>query len=88
MGCTMCVEACPVKETLDWRISRAKSPVPNWVFGVLVAGGFAGVVGLAMLTGHWQNGISKDEYLHRFKNIESPIYQHFQGQVPEYGPND
>lgn len=88
MGCLKCVEVCPVKNTLDMRTSASAKPVPTWVFGVLVAGVFAAVTGLAMATGHWQNKISKEEYLKRFQQLDSPVYQHFQGEVPQYGPND
>jgi polyferredoxin len=87
-NCLACLEACPVKDTLDIRTPVTKTHIPNWIFGTLVIGVFIAVTCLAMLTGHWQNAISKEEYLIRFHNIESPIYQHLQGQVPEYGPND
>ena len=87
-GCLECVQICPVKNTLDIRTSVRDTLVPNWLFGILVAGVFVAITGLAMLTGHWQNNISKEEYLKRFPQIESPIYQHFRGRVPEYNPND
>jgi hypothetical protein len=41
-----------------------------------------------MLTGHWQNCISREEYLLRFTRLDSPMYQHALGQVPAYGPDD
>jgi len=53
-----------------------------------VVGVFVALTGMAMLTGFWQNGISQEEYLRRFDNLDSPLYQHFRGQVPAYGPND
>jgi len=87
-GCLACVQVCPVKDTLDVRFSAKSTPVPTWVFGSLVVGVFLAVTGLAMLTGNWQNGISKDEYQRRFQELNSPVYQHFRGQVPEYGPHD
>jgi polyferredoxin len=87
-GCLQCVEACPVKETLDLRTSLTNTRVPNWVFAILVAGVFAAITGMAMLTGHWQNNISRSEYLQRMQQITSPLYQHDYGNVPEYGPND
>ena len=87
-SCLECVAVCPVKNTLDLRVAAKSKPVPTWVFGTLVAGVFVAVTGLAMLTGHWQNAISKEEYARRIQNVDSPIYQHFRGQVPEYGPKD
>lgn len=89
MSCMLCVQACPVKRTLDVRVSaKSKNAVPTWVLGVLVGGVFVAVTGLAVLTGNWQNGISKEEYQRRFQQLENPVYQHFRGEVPEYGPND
>ncbi len=87
-SCLACVAACPVKDTLEVRRSTASASVPVWVFGALVAGVFVAITGLAMLTGHWQNSISPDEYRHRFQTLDSPMYQHFRGHVPAYGPND
>lgn len=88
MSCMLCVEACPVKNTLDVRATKQSRPVPTWVLGTLVAGVFVAVTGAAMLLGYWQNSISREEYLRRFQQLNSPIYQHFRGEVPTYGPND
>jgi polyferredoxin len=88
MNCLECVAVCPVKNTLDLRYSKSSKPVPNCVFGTLVAGVFVAVTGLAMLTGHWQNSISPDEYSRRIHQIDSPLYQHFRGQVPAYDSNE
>ncbi len=88
MSCLECVEVCPVKNTLDIRMTRKHSPVPTWVFGSLVAGVFIAITGFAMLTGHWHSAITKEEYQRRFRELNSPLYQHFRGEVPQYGPND
>jgi len=87
-GCLECVAVCPVKDTLAMRSSKTSAAVPSWVFALLVAGVFVGMTGLAVLSGHWQNGISRAEYQKRFQELNSPLYQHFRGQVPDYGPND
>ncbi|MGH9427171.1 MAG: 4Fe-4S dicluster domain-containing protein, partial [Terriglobia bacterium] len=87
-SCLACAEVCPVKNTLDMRLSKRSKPVSNWVLGSLVVGAFVAITGLAVLTGHWQNGITREEYQRRFQQIDSPIYQHFRGEVPHYGPND
>ncbi len=87
-GCLECVEICPVKNTLDIQLAYPKTRVPKWVFGSLIIGVFIAITGLAMLTGNWKNKISSEEYLKRFKELDTPLYQHFQGNVPEYGPND
>jgi ferredoxin len=88
MSCYACVEACPVKKTIVMSAGRNSKSIPSWIFGFLIIGIFITVTGLAMLTGRWQNSISKDEYLKRIQNIESSLYQHTRGQVPNYGPND
>ncbi|MGB2869963.1 MAG: 4Fe-4S binding protein [Bacteroidota bacterium] len=88
MSCMRCVEACPVIDTLQMRTTKTSKPVPSWVFGTLVLGVFAAITGLAMLTGNWRNGISKEEYQERFLHLDSPAYQHNRGSVPNYGPND
>ncbi|MBI5471193.1 MAG: 4Fe-4S binding protein [Ignavibacteriae bacterium] len=89
MSCMLCVESCPVKNTLDVRVTaKSTRAVPTWVYGTLVAGLFVAITGLAMLTGNWANGISKEEYRRRFQQLDNPVYQHFRGEVPQYGPND
>ena len=75
-SCMRCVEVCPVKNTLTMKTSFVKQTIPNWVFGVLVAGVFMAVTGLAMLTGHWDNNITKEEYAKRIQEVDSPLYQH------------
>ncbi len=88
MSCYRCVDVCPVKDTLAMQLTKRSKPIPGWVFGVLVAGVFMAVTGLGILTGHWQNAIPQAEYLHRIQTINAPVYQHFRGHVPAYGPND
>jgi polyferredoxin len=87
MACMKCVEVCPVKNTLDMRLPNSNRAVPNWVFGSLVAGIFVAITGLAMLSGNWQNSISKSEYELRFQQLNSGVYQHPFGAAGAYGPN-
>lgn len=88
MACFSCIEKCPVKNTLEMKTRSSVKPVSSGVFTLLVVGVFVAITGLAMLIGHWENGINKDEYLRRFKEVNSPLYDHAKGQVPSYGPND
>jgi polyferredoxin len=76
-ACYKCVEACPVKNTLDVRVAQSSRPLPSWIFGTLVTGVFIAIVGLAMITGKWQNSISGDEYKSRFQELDTPAYEHF-----------
>ena len=85
-NCLECVAVCPVKDTLEVR-ARGRRITPPAVAGLVVAV-FLAVTGIAMATGHWQNNISREEYLFRFGRLDSPMYQHARGQVPAYGPED
>jgi Pyruvate/2-oxoacid:ferredoxin oxidoreductase delta subunit len=87
-SCMACVQVCPVKNALNLQLARVSKPVPNWVLGTLILGVFMAITGFAMITGHWQNGISRYEYQRRFLHLEDPQYQHFRGHVAEYGPDD
>ena len=87
-SCMACVAVCPVKDTLELRAAKKARAVPVKVYGVLVAGVFVAVVGMAMLGGFWQNGMTQQEYLKRFQSLNAPVYNHFRGQVPAYGPED
>jgi polyferredoxin len=78
-SCYECVEACPVKNTLVMKTRADARPVPSWVFGTLIMAVFIAVTGLAMLTGHWQNSLSRGEYKARFQELDTPAYEHFGG---------
>jgi polyferredoxin len=84
-ACLKCVDVCPVKNTLDVRTRKAKGPVSSWAVSLLVVGVFVGITGMAMLTGHWQNSITKQEYGRRLHELDSPAYEHFNGRVGENG---
>jgi polyferredoxin len=87
-SCYACIEVCPVKNTLVMSAGSKSKSIPSWVFGILLTGVFIAITGLAMITGHWQNSISRQEYVKRFQNIESSLYQHHRGQVLHYEPQD
>ncbi|MFA6469185.1 MAG: 4Fe-4S binding protein [Bacteroidota bacterium] len=87
-SCMRCIEECPVKETLVLRTKKSSATVAPYVFGILIAGVFIAVTGLGILTGHWQNSVSQEEYSRRFQRLDTPLYNHARGSVPQYGPND
>jgi len=70
-GCYQCVEACPVKDTLEMRAPGGKA-VPRAVFAALVAGLFLAVTGLAMLTGHWRNVLTAEDYQELIRMQDRP----------------
>jgi hypothetical protein len=45
------------------------------------------MTGLAMLTGYWQNSITKEEYGRHLRQISSSAYEHFGAEPKPYGPN-
>lgn len=87
-ACLSCVEVCPVKNTLDLRTQTKSKSLSNFNFGLIVVGIFFVVTSFAVISGNWKNSISKEEYLKRFENLDSPLYQHAQGKVPNYSPKD
>jgi ferredoxin len=85
-SCMDCVAVCPVKDTLDIRTPRRR--LSAGVVVLVITSLFLAVTGGAMALGLWRNGISREEYLRRFQNLDSPLYQHARGHVPPYSPED
>lgn len=83
-SCLSCVDACPVADTLEMKPLFIKKKVSKKyvVFGVVII--FLSITGIAMLTGHWQNNITKEEYLIHYKLMNS--YGHPMGtsEVKEF----
>ncbi len=76
-ACVSCIEVCPVKDTLDLLTTVGNRKIPVPVFAALIAGVFFAIIGFAMLTGHWKNNISDQEYFHHIHRINGPEYTHF-----------
>ena len=65
-----CVDVCPVKDTLDLKnVVVRKTINKKWV-AVGVVGIFMLITGIGIVTGYWQNNVSKEEYLFHHKNID------------------
>lgn len=86
-GCYSCVAACPVKDTLIMAAPGSRA-VPASVYAALLAGLFVAITGAAMLAGRWQSSITREEYLRRLPQMDTPLYDHGRGQVAPYGPGD
>lgn len=69
--CMSCVDACPVKDTLQLNTQVSKSKVNKKLVAVGVAGVYIFIIGLGILSGNWQNKVSKEQYLIHHENIES-----------------
>ena len=61
-ACYRCVQACPVKDTLQMRAPVGQA-IPGWLFGLLAAGLFMAITGLAMVSGHWRTSLGPRDYL-------------------------
>ena len=72
--CMNCVDVCPIEDTLDLFVllpaKKSFKIKKKWV-AIGIVSIFMAVTGIGMLTGHWQNKISKEEYLYLYKNMES-----------------
>ena len=69
--CLSCVDACPVADTLELKTSFTGHKIPKKVVAFGVAIIFMAVTGLGIITGHWHNKISKEEYLLYYKTMNS-----------------
>ena len=70
-ACLSCVDVCPVKHTLELTLVNTKKVVSRKQVAVGVVGLFMLIIGLAMLTGNWQNKVTLEEYLQYHKNYDS-----------------
>lgn len=71
-SCLNCVDVCPVKDTLELKtILPNKFKIGKRVVAIGVVAIFMAVTGLGMVTGYWQNDISKEEYLMHYKLMNS-----------------
>lgn len=70
--CLNCVDVCPVKDTLQVNsllINRKKINKKYVAIGIVSI--FLFVTGLGILTGNWQNKVTKEEYLMHYKLMNS-----------------
>jgi hypothetical protein len=66
-----CVDACPVADTLDLKSIYTKKKINKKLVAIGVVSIFLAVTGFAMFSGHWQNDITKHEYLIHYKLMDS-----------------
>ncbi len=70
-SCMSCVDACPVKDTLQLKTHGSKSKLNKKLVAAGVVGVYLIIIGLGILTGNWQNNVTKEQYVIYNKNIES-----------------
>ena len=87
-ACFQCVEACPVRDTLQFSTSKNKWILSKIKFALVLLSLFFFGTGLARVLGVWQTSISIDEYRQHIQHLHEPAYQHNRGQVPEVGAKE
>ncbi len=75
-GCMACVDACPVRKTLEIKtVSKRRTVSPTkWAAVLLIA--FWGILIVAKLFGPWQNDITTEQYKTYIRGAESGQYAH------------
>lgn len=70
-SCLNCVDVCPVADTLEVTSVYTKKTVNKkyTAFGIAVI--FMIVTGIGIISGYWQNKVTKEEYLMYYKNMNS-----------------
>ena len=60
-GCLSCVESCP-HDCLAMSVGGLHSPLPRWVFPVVLLTIYSAGVGLGMASGHWDSSLEYQNY--------------------------
>jgi polyferredoxin len=68
-ACMSCVEACPVKDTLNMTVAKKK--VNKWVIPAVFFSLFFIFILIAQLTGNWKTSITYQEFMELIPNAES-----------------
>jgi polyferredoxin len=70
-SCLSCVDVCPVADTLEVRNILVNKNISKKIiaFGVILL--FGSITGIGMITGHWHNKVSKEEYLIIHKQLDA-----------------
>jgi polyferredoxin len=66
-SCLNCVDACPVADTLSLQTVYTSKKISGKAVAVGVVALFMVITGAGMISGKWDNNISKEEYLHHYK---------------------
>jgi len=85
-ACCNCVEVCPVPQTLKISLTRKTGAVHPLAVGAAVVLLFLGGTILGRALGLWHNEITPEEYLYHAQRLDSPVYTHNRGEVPDQLP--
>ena len=83
-SCLSCVDVCPVADTLEVKNIFGENKVSKKViaFGIILL--FVSTTGLGMITGHWQNKVSKEEYLIIHKQLDAIGHPTSTAEIKEF----
>jgi len=70
-SCLICVDVCPVADTLEVKSLLNKKKLPKKNIAIAIVALFMAITGLGMVTGHWQNDISRQDYLYHIEHLDS-----------------
>ncbi len=71
-SCFSCIDVCPVADTLELKpVFSAKKKINKRYAAIGLVSIFIIVTGIGMLTGNWDNKISKEEYLIHYKKMDT-----------------
>ena len=69
--CLSCVDACPVKDTLQLKSIYTKKTKDKKNVGIAIAAIYLMIITLGIVSGNWQNNVTKNQYLELHKVINS-----------------
>ncbi len=70
--CLSCVDVCPVADTLDLKsVLPGKKKIKKKYAAIAIVVIFMLVTGIGMLSGHWDNNISRKSYLIYYKDMNT-----------------
>ena len=70
-SCMNCVDVCPVADTLNLKPVYSSKKISKKLVAIGVVSIFIIFTGAGIITGKWQNNISRDEYLLHYKYMNS-----------------
>jgi polyferredoxin len=70
-SCLNCVDVCPVKDTLEYKLVGSETKINKNFIAVGIILLFVALTGLGMLAGRWQNNVPKETYIELNRNVNS-----------------
>ncbi|NNG27424.1 MAG: 4Fe-4S binding protein [Ignavibacteriaceae bacterium] len=69
--CMNCVDVCPVDNTLQLETVGIKKKINKRYVAIGIVSLFMIITGAGLVTGNWQNDITKDEFLYHYKKLDT-----------------